>query len=492
MLVRITPPGRSARVFRVADVPRSWHIDGGCAAAAIPLALSDEDAERILLARVDVFGPLGLDWAGMVWRRPRYGEPIECAGLVNTLTFNRREALYSDTRTSEWSERTSIVAQRVAQASKGFDLLQVAFLEDESYPAGAWNGHARRIPNTTKVIASVTWTRPSVAYQLRVRAAYESDTFEGFTEITSTQFEVSAGYGALSGTATRTVERTGGIDFVTTAATLVSGGQPTSDRVCTFSIKLFLVDGVKPVTPEAVIDDCLDYVPTWALPTGEPYRAFVGTSDVEIDSLVFDDPMTDDKKKVDTVVGFSDHHFGFYARRVAGQSVVVPVYEAIETEPSLMLDVARMPDESLRDRSADEMASQYLVSYKGDDGSTRYLTVSDPDDSSYLARIGYEITGVVDAGFTTSATLATAAGTVTAARSEDVEGTATVLRARTASGRQVPGLACMPGRLARVHGLGRDRLLTVASAEAEGAQVRVSFARKSTDLAYLAARALGR
>jgi hypothetical protein len=57
-------------------VRRSWDISGGCADASIPLSLSNEDSERILLAKVETFGATGLDWTGVVWRKPRYGAPL--------------------------------------------------------------------------------------------------------------------------------------------------------------------------------------------------------------------------------------------------------------------------------------------------------------------------------------------------------------------------------------------------------------------------------
>jgi len=98
MLVRLTPPGGKSRTFRTRGGSRSWHIDGGCATATVPVVLTGGDLDKILLARVDIFGANGLDWSGMVWRRPREGEPIECAGLVNALTFERRAALYADTQ----------------------------------------------------------------------------------------------------------------------------------------------------------------------------------------------------------------------------------------------------------------------------------------------------------------------------------------------------------------------------------------------------------
>ncbi|MEN6430898.1 MAG: hypothetical protein ABFC80_08700, partial [Coriobacteriales bacterium] len=94
-VVRITPPGRGSRTYCIADVPRTWDLDGGCATASVPIVLSAEETERILFARVEVFGEQGMDWSGFVWRRPRQGEPIECAGQAVGLTLSPRSRAYA-------------------------------------------------------------------------------------------------------------------------------------------------------------------------------------------------------------------------------------------------------------------------------------------------------------------------------------------------------------------------------------------------------------
>lgn len=486
MLVRITPPGRAARVFSVPMVKRSWHIDGGCAAATIPLALSAEDIDRILLSRVDVFGPLGLDWSGMVWRRPRSGEPIECAGLANALTFKRRPALYCDTSLNTWKQ---YMASNYTPNGMSYGLgvaSIVVTVNAATYTAGAQVEAHKVIPSSNGVRVKGTLTLPaSSGYQVRLYTA--TDPTAGST-LRATYTANGAFDTVVNATGIASLRLYFGVNTGTTAATNLAF---TITDLKVYGVKGVATGAGQSLTPEAVIADAVNQLPTWVLPAGAAYRAYIGTSGVTLPSAAFPDPTSTDKAKVDSVSKLSDHHFGFYPRRIVGTAVTVPVYESVETMPSLMLDVTRIPDASLRDHSADAMASEYLVAYEDENGQTRYVKVADPDDS-YLSRIGYEITGVVDATFTTSSTVATAAGTVAAARAADTEGTATVIRARTANGRLVSPLACMPGRMVRVRGLGRDRLLTIASAEAEGAHVRVSFARKQTDLSYLAARSLSR
>lgn len=482
MLVRVTPPGRSAKVFRVSGVKRSWHIDGGCAAASIPLPLSGEDAERILLARVDTFGSRGLDWSGMVWRKPRAGEPIECAGLANALTLNRRAAIYADTRTSEWEP-----LKFAGYTPDGWDAGQgvaslVVGIGAGAYASGTKVEYRYTLPaNVASCKLSGSFATPDAKVEARL---YTSATATGAGTLRATY--TGGAFATTVAADTRSVRL-----YVGTNASY----SPGADTSATFSgLVLHGVAGITALTPEAVITHNIDAMPAWAMPAGAAYRSHIGVSGVTIGSLVFDDPRTDDKRKVDDVLQLSAHHFGFYPKRIAGGAAVVPVYEPVETAPSLSLDVARLPDESLRERSADSMASSYVVAYTDENGATRYVTVADTDTANYLNRIGYAIVGAVDATFTASSTVATAAGTASAAEAtrSGTEGTATVVRARLANGRQTSALSCLPGRMVRVRGLGRDRLLTVVSAEAEGSKVRVSFARKATDLAYLAGRALGR
>lgn len=483
MLVRITPPGRRARVFRVSGVKRSWHIDGGCAAATIPLALSAEDTERIALARVDLFGPLGLEWAGMVWRKPRAGEAIECAGLANALTFTRRTGIFADTRVADLQEWNGTNWGAYKRSVSGG---VVTILQSPGTTASAGD------------TAGYYYWGDAPLYNLRLSGNMAHNSID--LHIATSATEGAATSTAHSNTGTGAfgpvnVNLGGARGYVIYGRTPVTSTPSRSDTyLSVWDITAHGVSGLTTITPEAVIGWCLDALPSWALPAGAAYRAYVGTSGVTISSLVFDDPRTDDKAKIDAVTGLTTHHFGFYARRAGAGRAVVPVYEPVETTPSLALDVTRVADDSLQEASVEAQANNYIVGYTDADGRTRYLEVADTDASNYLNRIGYAIDGAVDASFTSSPTLATAAGTsaAEAARKYSVEGTASIIRARTANGRSVSPLACMPGRMVRVRGLGRDRLLTVVSTEAEGAQVRVTFGRKPTDLAYLATQALGR
>lgn len=489
MLVRITPPGRTAKVFHVAGVKRSWHISGGCATATIPLPLAADDADRILLARVDTFGPLGLDWSGMVWRRPRHGEPIECAGLANALTFNRRSALYADTRLTPWVVRVAAGANPDGWTAGMGTASLTASIVAGTYSTGAnvsWIHGPFRSTDNVRLIGTIA----GLAAQTEVLAAtYLSDG-------SSYRVEATLGNGAFDIPVARAA--TGYVQIIVRSNTTYSPG--TDAAVVISGLKLHAVSGIATgaggtLTPEGVIGHVCDALPTWALPAGAAYRRHIGTSGVTVASLAFPDADTDDKAKADAVVGQSAHHFGFYPRRVAGRAVTVPVYQAVETAPTLSLDVSRVADDRLRDRSADGLSSAYVARYVDSRGVARFVTVADADTANYLNTIGYSIVGTVDASWTASSATATAAATASAAaaKASDTEGSVGIVRARLANGRTAPALACMPGRMVRVRGMGPGRELVVSSVEADGAKkVSVAFAPKATDLQYLTAQALGR
>lgn len=484
MLVRITPPGGQARTFRTRGGSRSWHIDGGCATATVPVVLTGGDLDKILLARVDIFGANGLDWSGMVWRRPREGEPIECAGLVNALTFERRAALYADTQfLGDLKDR--VVEGKNAGA---FDctiaggVVTMGQSPGTNASAGDYRGYRYQgdVP-LTRLDFSANVNHADVKFVLRgfdVNGA----SFGTQYEKTSTGIQTGLSFTFDPGT----------YGFWMVCYVEVTPSTPSRyDKWVRVWDMTLRSTSITSVTPEAVLRHVCDALPAWVLPAGDAYRSHIGTSGVAIPSLAFRDVTTTDKAKADAVLKFAPWHFGFYSRRVGGQSHVVPVYEPVQTAPSLELDVTRIADESLRDRSADSLASAYIVNYTDIDGRRRYVTVADESIANYLNRVGYEITGIVDASFTSSTSLATTAGQAFAdeADKQDTEGDALVRRVRLANGRTAPAALCMSGKMVRVRGMGQSRLLTIVGSEASDRGMRVTFSRVSADLEYLARKA---
>lgn len=483
-IVRITPPGRNARAFTLADVPRTWDIAGGCATASVPLALGPEDLERVLLARVDVFGERGLDWSGVVWRRPRNGEPIECAGQAVGLTLTPRACHYAHTQflgdLKDWKnsgDRNDAAFERTNAGGKLVFTQRPGTTCATNDQAGLylWGDIAWQ-----RLTATVNKPHAKMSIEIRTGATEGADTTQRYISTAGT-----------TGTAAIDISLGGDTSLVIKGLITAASTPSRSDTYAELYDITLWGTALTSITPYAVIDDCLDQLPSWILPAGAAYRAWVGSPAVTIGSLVFPGHDSTDKAKVDAVVAMADYHFGFYPRRVAGAMVGVPVYKAISRTPDYIVDVRCAVADNLRDRGAESLADNYRAMYRDEEDRPVIVDVPDSDSGNYLNRIGYTKTAIVDAGWTSSATVATAAATAAAAGYSDTEGAVTVLKALTATGRRCPASAIRPGDMCRVVGIGSPRSLVVRNVAASAAGVALTFAPVGTDLRYLTSKALG-
>lgn len=476
-LVRITPPGRPAKLFRVAEIPRTWDIDGGCATASVPIILTDEDAERIALSRVEVFGALGMDWSGFAWRRPRVGGPIECAGQALGLTLAPRERHYADTSLTfveyngyQWGD----VTRSVNGGTVELGLTQATHLANTTAGYSRW------------------YDVPMSSLSFTAFTAYTQMTLEIWTSATPGALTTRVYNKTTTGTVTGvTVNLAGAHGYVIRAFIPSSWATTGSGTLASIASLVAYQLATTAPTPATVITDCLDALPTWVLPAGAAYRALVGTDTTVITSLDFPDKKHVDKEAIDAVLKMTSKHFGFYPRWVGGLKSGVPVFAPISTTPDFILDVRATESDSLQERGVDGMANRYDVAYTDVDDVARVAIVSDSSPNNYLNTIGYIKHASVDASWTTSPTQAGYAGTAAAANalSQDAEGTVTIHRARLSNGRACSPLMIMPGSMARVLGMGAPRKLTVRSCGvAQGGGFEVAYARPDLDLKYLASQ----
>lgn len=443
MLVRITPPGRRARILTVSDVPRSWDIAGGCATAEVPIVLDREEAERILLAKVET-----ADWAGVVWRRPRYGQPLECAGQAIGLTDIRGKEYYGwGAFIGELVDYNGTNWEKFTRSTTG-GVVRITLTPGQTSASGDCAGY-QRLGDVELTSIKFTAYVPHADCHLRIlpmdvdgtigAAVYDNDT-PGTVPNQTVTFAAGT-YG-----------------FVVEAYTDGVIAATTTDYTVSFYDARLHSTALSSITAATVIGHCLDKLPAHVLPAGTAYRRYIstaGSAGTAIDAVGFTDPRDDLKKRIDTVVGMTDHHFGFYPRRVGNLMCGVPVFAQIPTTPTLLLDVRDAETDGLKDVSASDLASDYIANYTDEDGRTRYATVTDTNPAHYFNVIGYDRTGTVDANWTSSAATAAAAGQVTADAAErGCEGSLTITRARLLNGRDVPLSFVMPGTLARVRGIG--------------------------------------
>lgn len=481
MLVRITPPGRRARTFNVSGVQRSWDIAGGCATASIPLVLTADDAERILLAKVECFGASGLDWVGKVWRQPRYGAPLECAGQAIGLTGIRGREFYGYGgflgELLEWNGADWGIFKRSIQGGIVEVLQTVGTTSQIGDSAGyIYFGDKELTGIDFACVNSATVSKFYISNLDVGRTSFGTPyVYESAGTLTGQHHDFPAGcYGFIVA-----------IDIDTSYT-------PTDTTVYVKCYNMRLhTTSLSSITASTVIGHCLDQLPTHVLPAGAAYRRYVDVTTDVLDSIGFDDPATDLKAKCDRVVETCDKHFGFYPRRIGNLKVGVPVFKTIPSTPTVAIDVRQATSDSMRDRSASDLASEYLVKYPDQDGRVSYITTADPNTAHYLNRLGYELTGVLDTPWTTSPTTAGYAAIVAAGESErGADGSVTITRARLTNGREIPVTYLETGMLARVYGIGSGtRDMVIRHLEAvDSHQMAVTFGTP-LDLQHLTARA---
>jgi len=469
-------------VFSVSGVQRSWDIAGGCATASVPIVLSDEDAERILLAKVEIFGATGLDWTGVVWRRPRYGAPLECAGQAIGLTHQRGAEFYG---------------------YGGFCADLMEFLGTNSDAFGTCNSNG--VVTIWQKAGTTTTTGDYMGYRYfgdveldRLKLTFRVNDSDNYGYFTISPLDVDGVVGAAviyecaQGThANHTATFPAGTYGFVISMNINVGWTASDARVWVDCYNLRLHStALTTISAHTVIDHCIDKLPTYVLPAGAAYRAWIGAHATAIDALGFTNPQDDLKKRIDTVVATTDFHFGFYPRRVGYLKTGVPVFEQIPTTPTVLLDVRQAESDNLRDVSAADLASDYIVAYPDQDGHTRYSTVEDTDATHYLNVIGYDRTGYLSVPWTTSATTAGVAAGVAADEAErGAEGGMTITRARLMNGRDVPVTYVMPGMLARVRGMSPTRDLVVTNVAAVDSHVSTVTFGSPLDLQHLTARA---
>ncbi|MFA5248792.1 MAG: hypothetical protein WC415_06315 [Patescibacteria group bacterium] len=474
MLVRITPPGRATRVFDVPGVQRSWDINGGCAAATVPVVLTAEDRERILLARVETH-----DWSGFVWRQPIEGKPLECAGQAIALTMQRGKALYA--KTNFLRDMEDFNGQNWGIFSRSDTGGVLTIVQNPGTTSGTSDGGGY-IYHSDELLVKLVLTAQSNSanFALMVQGADINGTLHGSatswtagTYAAQTVTFPAATYGFYIWGSTGAANTATASEFWVAAHTMTLYGVSFA------------------VTPYNVIDDVLDKLPAWALTTGDAYRRWVGSPTLTITSLDFEDSKTTLKDRIDAVVPMTDYHFGFYPEWVNGLRVGVPHFSAIETTPTLSLDVGS----GLTGTSVDTLGSDFIVSHPDDEGRPTQVSVADADATHYLNVIGYDRDVPLDAPWTTSDTLATAVGTQAAALSDvrGAEGQADVKRVRLVNGRRAPLSIIRPGRLAYVYvdGIRRELLITGCQAT-DNSAMRVTFGKSPTTLRALTAKATGR
>jgi hypothetical protein len=90
--------------------------------------------------------------------------------------------------------------------------------------------------------------------------------------------------------------------------------------------------GIVVAQPSALINDSCDRVPSYVLPAGADYRAFIASDTTDMGGVAFD-PRSKESEKQQYAAAFTGNRWGWWPRIVHGAQVPVPVYDVHTTTP---------------------------------------------------------------------------------------------------------------------------------------------------------------
>lgn len=438
----LEPVGRESFELTLTQEPEyAESVNGGYTTARL-ICLLPKHRDRILDARARIFPPAGTPWIGRVASVRQNDEVAEvvCTGPQSDLSRFRREAVYCDTRTSEWRQvRESPWLTAISAQTEGAN---IRF----PIPAGSFSGYTASIdydiPPTTEVTVGFTYTRPvsSCYVQVHVRDG-------GVWQAVSLSSNTS---GAKS------VNKTGtAIEKVRIGLWFDAAYNPANDTTSALlaNLKIYGIPGITSVTAPVVINDVCNRLPTWVMPAGTEARARISADATVIEPLTFG-PGTSELDILEQTAAHRDYDLSFRSKLIAGAYEPVPVYAPRSTTPSYQVfpDFAGTIDLTGDDITA--MASAVRVLYSDSNGRTRYVDVVETSEDNRLVTIAQAKTDVITAPTESSAT-ATVIGQKYLAlrRSRKVAGTLTLEGAITdMRGAKVLPCQIESGRYIRIHG----------------------------------------
>ncbi len=497
MIVTVTPHGGAATILDpLGDVSYSESVPGGYDSASFTAAVAPSIRESLLLAPVKIQPVTGAPWQGFI---SSVSEPsggvceVEAAGWSECLSRNRREALYCDTRTSEWKTRTHVNVSNAMSPQVDGSNLRVVMLPGYSVPVGAYHGFYRLIPTTTSSRVKFSWVTTSSNWEWRLYyGTYSPDPANGGEAYWNWAWTSSG----TSGTCDKTINASHDclmLRIVRTTSTTTS----ISESHYVYDMKVYGVAGVTSSTVSNVLGNILDQLPSSCLPSDSAYRAYVASDPTVIEPLVFD-MSTSSADHLSELLEYTTSEFGFWSRRINGVWTPVPVLRAASTTPDYICRVdGEVIVSDMTGIDIEPLASNVRVKYSTEDGRTVYTDRADTNASHYLVQHGIAKWADISAD-TTSLTLAQTIGDnyLSTAGEVQVAGDITIATPIYDSvGGQVLPCEIEAGRRIRILGLSSGsvdaRIVSVAKIGNFQAVVTVSNKPRSLDveLARLAKRA---
>ena len=441
MIVTLRPRGREEYALSTDGPPvYSSTVLGGYERAEIRCEPDDTQRIHARGATLRIHGQTGIVWQGIVTRRPGRDEPLIALGWGWCATEGRREALFCDTRTSEWSQvRVSPWLSAIGVQAEGAN---IRF----PIPAGSFGGYTasieREIPPTTSLRLSFTYARPVSSCYVQVYVA------DGGVWKSVSLSENTAG--------AKTVNETGtALNKILIGLWFNAPYNPAADTSSAFisDLKLYGVAGVTSATTHNVFDNVVDNeIDDFYLPAGDGYRAWIQPETTVIEPCVY--PSSDAAFKFTDLTKHVAFDYGWYTEMVAGHPFCVPHWTQRPTTPDYIIRLADAEGYDIDEASLDELASAIRVNYQRADGKAVYTDVDDPDDTHPLVRLAMRRFAEITVP-TASATTAATVGALAASEQgrEQVKGSVTTREMLTATGAAVYLPDVRPGATARVMGL---------------------------------------
>lgn len=453
LTVTVKPPGREEYALSLEAQPVFSSATGGYEAADIRCQLSDEERMACLGARVRIHGQIGVVWQGIVLRRPGRDEPLVAKGWGWCATLGRREALFCDTRLSEWQERT--YENRNTKIEVSYDSHAIRFQMASGVELGTGaNGAYRFVPSTTVGKVTFSWERPNLAVALKLYIGLQSG-FTASTGLEATWTEVWArvsGSGEYTGSESVAISQE--FDALMLQVNAPSDYTPGSDVNAHFSAVKVYGTAVATCDTGNVFTDIIDNeIDTDYLRAGTDVRAWIADETTTVEPLVFDS--CDAQTKLAELSKYAAYDYGWYCENVQGSgSVCVPHWTARSTTPDYVLDLAQAESYDLDESALDELASVIRVNYSDIAGRALTTDVTDTDTTHPLVALG--ITRYADVSAqTTSTVTASAVGVLAVAEMgrQQTKGTVLTRYVYTSTGAPAYLPDIRSGQMVRVFGL---------------------------------------
>lgn len=389
----------AAPVFSEAD-------PGGDYEATIPCELDTDLRSRLSRgAQVKIEGPMR-PWFGRV--EDLTADGIHAYGWQTWLDDTLREAVYCDTDLTPWQEVR--IASRDTNMALSSDVAGLRCSIASGQAVSGFNRCVRKIPSTTSSRVVFSWTRSDNhvgIYLYRCVPKTPGNDGDPWTNTTIVQL-APAGSGALSGSYDAVVNATH--SGLAVHWYVGSSWTPGADFTSVVVPKVYGVAGVTADTPNAVLNDSCDNLPSYVLPAGPEARAFIMADATDMGRLVYDAHSKESDKQV-ACAAFTGNRLGWSARILGGIQTPVPVYDAHTSTPdyyciadgvNVIESLAPVPFSS---------KAEIVRSFYHDDvtGESLYTDVPDSDVTHDCVQAGIERMVAVTADTSSLATATTGA-----------------------------------------------------------------------------------